>query len=278
MRIRHRINFDYRESDLLGMVEKASHPYKRVANIISLDVEETDPLWAVLKPCLTEARLSDSPETLYSAKEIREADWAVVRSDWHWGYPMPDRDFSYLSQTYDDTYYCPRCGAGLIQKGPFRVKKEPKWGRRSFLQLNWIYDELFAYPKTAEAMLAADISGIAHKQHPLLCYKSGEALEDIVQMSIPGKLPPGLVPSDNIRELVCDDPGCGAQKILYDNRGPLRFESSIFEGAPDVVKTAELFGGDTAIAARLILVSNRFIRFYLENKLRGLIIEPIELP
>ena len=57
----------------------------------------------------------------------------------------------------------------------------------------------------------------------------------------------------------------------------LRFRSEIFDGAPDIVKTAEVFG-DGHMSCRDILVRQKVYRLLVDAKLDGgLVFEPVEL-
>ena len=59
--------------------------------------------------------------------------------------------------------------------------------------------------------------------------------------------------------------------------GMLKFKKSIFDNAPDIVKTSEVFGWGKS-APHEILLRNSMYRFIVENHLdRGLIFEPIIL-
>lgn len=53
---------------------------------------------------------------------------------------MPDYKAGYLMTTYGGTG-CGVCGVGQLQKAPFSMRAEPKWGRRHMMQLNWVADD-----------------------------------------------------------------------------------------------------------------------------------------
>ena len=41
---------------------------------------------------------------------------------------------------------------GAKQVSPFRMKESPNWGRRSILQMNWLFDEYFVKPEVWNAV------------------------------------------------------------------------------------------------------------------------------
>ena len=102
-------------------------------------------------------------------------------------------------------------------------------------------------------------------------------LEDTYQMIIHNRLNPGLITErrsiDDI--YVCAE--CGVPKYHPTGMGMLAFKKEIFEGAPDVVKTAEIFGWGHA-APTEIIVSQKVYQTITKNRLdRSLVFEPIEL-
>ena len=72
-------------------------------------------------------------------------------------------------------------------------------------------------------------------------------------------------------------PKCHTKKFLPSGIGMMRFHGEVFKDAPDVVKTAEIFGGGH-YAARDIIIRNHVYRTLTENLLdSSLVFEPIEL-
>jgi hypothetical protein len=103
----------------------------------------------------------------------------VMSPSWHWGYPQPQDPEGYLRATYDLTEYCP-CGIGARQIAPFRIKRAPTWGRRSILQLNWVFDEFFVKPETWEAVFRP--FGIGQRE--VVLHAGGTAVDNVVQLAI----------------------------------------------------------------------------------------------
>jgi hypothetical protein len=115
--------------------------------LLTFDVAEDHPQWEAIRELTRELTASDIVRTEFAASEMDRAKWLGVLPAWHHGYPQPrEEEFGYLDATYDLTDYCRECGTGARQKAPFRMKREPRWGNRSILQLNWVFDEYFVKP------------------------------------------------------------------------------------------------------------------------------------
>lgn len=113
----------------------------------TIDVEESDPRWPKILALLAEHDGIDLPRTYFTEDELAAADWLTMLPDWHHGYPQPEDDNSGRpADTFDQSSQCATCGIGVRQTGPYRMKTEPKWGRRHILQLNWVFDEFFVKP------------------------------------------------------------------------------------------------------------------------------------
>ena len=86
-----------------------------------------------LAACMDRHGAVDIVSTRFTKGEVRRAEVLELMTDWHHGYPQPERDMAYKSLTYDDSDYCHDCGGGLRQVAPFRMSREPRWGRRGIL-------------------------------------------------------------------------------------------------------------------------------------------------
>src|SRR6266705_4101017 len=109
--------------------------------LVTFELDESRPRWTELAAFLKQRGAADFVRTEASTEELAAADWERMWPAWHWSYPMPNRDYGYLEVTYDLSDYCSSCGLGALQKAPFRLRGEPKWGKAGILQLNWVFDE-----------------------------------------------------------------------------------------------------------------------------------------
>lgn len=242
--------------------------------VCSLDILKSDPHWAAISRFINND-ICIMSETIYTQEERSAAEWLCVRSEWRAGYPQPEGNFGYENITYRNDRLCGSCGCGLEQIDSFRIKKSPKWGKRNFFELNWVGDELFVSNRARQVLEQKGITGISFKE---VKNKNGtEIFPDVHQMFIHNITSEGMIEdSTSIKEsYIC--PTCQTKKYIPSGVGMMRFHRDIFEFAPDIVKTAEIFG-DGHYAARYILIRNHVYRMLTENSLdSSLVFEPIEL-
>jgi hypothetical protein len=198
-------------------------------------------------------------ETKFSRVEMESAKYLQMVPTWHHGYPEPSADFGYLHKTYETTNYCRVCGIGLNQVAPFRLKREPTWGKNSILQLNWVFDEYFVKPQVSRALLNELEIG------PVIGDKSGRDLADVVQFIVGGRAKLNL--QDSSYE-ICG--ACDRKKYVPHTRGffPLPEENEFH-----IFKSHEYFGSG-ALAYRAILVSRDLYHAITSNKLKGVEFKP----
>lgn len=174
--------------------------------------DEADPRWPALMAWRARKGWLDEPLSTaeFTKSELRAAPWLEFSTDWQWGYPQPHEDeFGYRKVTYDDSDFCSGCGVGLRQVAPFRLVGEPKWGCRSVLQLNWVFDELFVRPELWEAVFRP--LGVPARE---VNNAEGAALNSVVQLVVEDRV--DLDMEDHASE-TCD--ACGVQKYETVSRG-----------------------------------------------------------
>lgn len=261
--------------ELLDYLHKYNIPYKSTGNLLTMDILESDPNWPYIQSCVLQQGLVCVSESIFSPKELQEAQWLCVRSKWRCGYPQPEGRFAYRDLTYAPDSYCQACKSGLVQKEAFRIKTSPKWGKRHFMMLNWVGDELFLDSTAKRILEKAAFSGISYSavKNP----KGNSAYEDVYQLVIPTFQENSFVANSlTVREVnVC--PCCGVPKYHPTGVGMYTFRRHAFVNAPDMVKTKEIFGWGGA-ADHLILVRQKVYRAVLDNHLeQGLVFTPITL-
>jgi hypothetical protein len=256
MRIQHHLFFGGIPAvgaalDALGIAYSREH--------IVLDICEDDDRWPDVARLARAHDAVDTCKTLFTEQELRAAAWLEVSPSWHHGYPLPDNDFGYLQETYDLSEYCESCGVGAVQIAPFRLRGEPKWGRRGILQLNWVFDEYFVTPEVWKAVFAP--FGIDCR--PALSHRTGEELATVVQLTVPHVLEHGLDVKDHACE-VCAR--CNRRKYLPFTRG--MFPAMTRPCEYHMVHTNEWFGSG-ASGWRVVLISQTLYARIAEAKLRG---------
>lgn len=254
----------------LGVKFVASEP--PVSPILWLDIYESDPAWEQLRKLIPKwsAEDGDDPNylgnvgTIFSEKD-RDAAPFLELGAWAHGYPMPDLDFGYLEATYDLSDYCEKCGIGARQVAPFRMKREPKWGKKHIMSLEWVYDELFVPPEVWEHTFRP--FGIGCR--PVLHHRSGNQLETVVQLDITATAASALkMPADQATEFCAT---CGRTKYQPIQRGP--FPGFDTEPTDAMLKTQEWFGSG-AEARHPVVVSASVFRTMREHQIKGAVFTP----
>lgn len=281
MKIRHRICFNKKSisSEFLNFLKEKKAKFSEVktdlADLVVVYLIEEDEWKDELKQFLQKDEIISIPESIYSKAEMEKASWFRIRSKFRWEYPQPEDCSNYIHITYDSTNYCESCGYGSRQKEEFRIKKNPKWGKRNFLMLNWVEDELFISNKSKEIIRNADIKG--YKIYDVINHRTDKPLDDINQIYIEEVLQSGLVNEEqSIKEIIkCHK--CGSVKYIYTGRG-FTYKKDVFEDLNvDIVKSYEMFG-DGLMCARLVFISKNLYKLLTLNSLdKDLVFEPIAI-
>lgn len=118
------------------------------SGFVFFDVGELHPDWDRIAAWIAERKPVDLVTTAFTKKEVAEASWNQLVTQWHCGYPQPDEDgFGFRSATYDLRDWCEHCGIGLRQPQAFQMSRAPKWSGRKITQLHWVGDEFFVEPE-----------------------------------------------------------------------------------------------------------------------------------
>jgi len=215
--------------------------------ITRFEISESDPRWPRAQALLQDYPGSvDVVSTTFTVEELRASPWLTVHPQWHHGYPMPEDDFAYRKATYDLSEYCQPCGTGPRQKRAFRMCREPRWGRRSILQLNWVFDEYFVTPDLWASVF--EPRGI--RCRPVLHHRTLEPLSTVLQLVVPDVFPcsPSL---DTPKAGICTV--CGRPKRRPHVRGFFPATPSCSQSF-SLVKSAEFFGSGGS-AWRMVFAS-----------------------
>ena len=244
MKIVHRItvNIDARTAELLARcgVQPPSN------GVFSFEIAEDDPRWPSLGTALTALDAVDLVWTKPTQQEVAAASHLLMEGQWQYGYPMPDNDAGYLSVTYDLARYCAVCGCGAVQMAPFRMVREPKWGSRGVLQLNWVFDEFFVRPDVWEAVFRP----FGVEAGVVLAHKSGRKLESVVQLLPPIADAQLTIPGST--NSTCG--ACGQRKYTPWTRGCFPAFRTPQQGA--MVRTREYFGSGARCYRGVVVSKN----------------------
>lgn len=261
MKIIHRVSFAssvplQRELAKIGISVRDS-------GFVSFEIDEADTGWSLLKSWIERHGAVDIILTTFSAEEVTNARWLELIADRHQGYPQPDEDaFGYRQATYDLTGWCERCGVGKKQKAAFQMKAEPQWGRNEILQMNWVFDELFAKPEAWERLLKP----LGVDCRPVISVH-GAKLSTVVQLVLEVEVE---IDSTGILFERCAK--CRRIKYLPVARGA--FPALVATPTSVLAKTREEFGSG-AQANKRIIVAQELARRFARERIRGISFRPV---
>jgi hypothetical protein len=201
----------------------------------------------------------------FTDREVQTANYVALHGVGAHGYPQPEDDFGYKKTTYDDSNYCEQCHCGLVQKAPFALRCEPKWGKRSgFLQLNWVEDEYFVHPDIWAAVLKP--LGIHCRE---VHSRKGATLETVVQLEIPEVDIAHRMEEQQSKR--CEACGVVKYRITPGFFPPLDGKCDL-----PIFKTRDYRGGGAA--CKPVIASKEFCAVVRANNLRGLGYSPLARP
>jgi hypothetical protein len=269
LRIIHRVSFSdkpERTNALRSLGIAFNEPSSPLVPLVWFDIAEDHPSWSKLETRLKDWKAGDVIRTEFSSAELACARYLSVEPTWHFGYPQPEDDFGYLEVAYDLKAHCSCCGIGKTQIAPFRMKGEPKWGKKHILQLNWVFDEYFVLPEVWKEVF--DPLGIGCL--PVLKHRAGDQLKTVVQLQITRTATSPLVILGEYPATVCES--CGRKKYLPISRG----QFPMFEKEPSepACRTQEFFGSGLS-AWNAIVVSSEVFRAIQAHKLKGAAFVPL---
>ncbi|HEX6361103.1 hypothetical protein [Actinophytocola sp.] len=263
VRIQHRVSLNSTprvSSELAALGVPTSAENGLASRLITFIVHEDHPRWPRIAQIIDGGAV-DVVTTTFTEKEICQAAHVLLESTWHHGYPQPEDDFGYLSATYDLSDHCAACGVGARQKSSFRMEGEPKWGKKSVLQLNWVFDELFATPELWHTVF--EPAGV--ERLPVLG-KNGEELATVVQLAVGDQVE---IEVSGMPAKHC--PTCGRSKYLPATRG---FFPAVLDEPGSLARTVQYFGSDGS-AFRPIVARQEISRALAEHKVRGVSVRPL---
>jgi hypothetical protein len=260
MQIVHRVSFNS-SPDIKRELVRLGHVVPD-GGLVSVDVDEADVNWPDVEKWIARRNPVDIVSTRFMPAEKAAALWVELVPSWHRGYPQPEENFAFLGATYDLSGHCNVCGVGAKQNAPFRMRKEPRWGRNDVLQLNWVFDEFFVTPRAYRAVF--EPFGVACR--PVLDRK-GQTLETVVQLAITDHVE---IEKHSLRPTACE--ACGRTKFLPHTRGP--FPALTGTPSAPIARTVEEFGSGSH-ACRRIVASAPVAAALTSMSIRGLELRPV---
>jgi hypothetical protein len=268
LRIIHRVSFS---RNPLVAEKLTALGFKVSEAVHTVEVYEDDPLWPQVLALMEVYQHRRNQYAHFSDGEVKKAKWLFISANWVCGYPYPESVPEYREATYDLADLCHTCGVGYRQRAPYRMKREPKWGKRLITQLEWVNENFFVTPEVWEMVFQP--LGIACM--PVLKAKTDEKRETVVQLVLE---PCAQLSLDmtGYPSQVCRD--CGRTKYPASGLWKRGFPAirSVPAGS-HIVKTQEWFG-ESASAWHATLISHEFYATLQARKIQGLRYRPVEEP
>lgn len=256
MKILHRISFDSKASDKLELTRLGVEFEMVGVDGVVFVIDESSRAWPHVAARLSEWNALDIPTTRFSRKELQKANYVRMGPAWHCGYPQPEDRYEF--ETYDNCSTCSLCKIGRRQRSPFRMLREPKWGTRSILQLNWVFDEFFVTPSAWQIVF--EPFGI--KCIPVLRHNNGQPLETVVQLDICENVTSHINPNNAFEKETCCK--CGQIRLLGVSVGYFPFVELPENVA--AAKTLDYFG---STSWQEIIISATLFEAIVESGLKG---------
>ena len=234
-----------------------------VGQIDTFEISEDHPIWDSVLESIIDSNAVDVIKTHFTVREREQSKYHSVGAR-HLGYPMPDDDFGYRSNTYSDQVACWDCGISGDSIAPFRLDTRTK-RKFEFFQLHWVYDELFV--ESGIGLALSEKLGLGYTE--VLDHETGTSWDEFVQMRIP----------DNV-SVAHSLTGHGTSKcrtcgrLKYDIVNPGYFPSVDAPMNGHIARTLEYFGSGGK-AFRAIIVSAEFYHFVTKAKWKGLEFRPL---
>lgn len=258
MKIKHTVTFPYAAESRAKLLGFPSG---------NLEIYEHDPLWEQVQDLMQQFDDTiDVAETTFSAAELTSAEWLFWEARWLNGYPFPDD--GYMERTYNLSAACSACGVEAMQKEPFRLKKEPRWGRRSVFQLNWEEDKWF---------IRSDVFRAVFEPRGVLSWpvldRRGRVIESVIQLNldaVPTISAPVTWPIERCAK-------CQRTKYNYEGAGPFPAFATQAGADHPCLTSSEWFGSGGA-AFRATFISQSLYRSLSDAGLsaRGVRFRPVE--
>lgn len=253
----------------LGIELKESAGHDGTVLLYYFDISEDNSVWPVVNKLIESHAIPDTVSTKFTDNEICSAKWVRIYSDCIQGYPMPYEDGSWRDTSFDCNKWCQECGMGMEQKAPLHLTGELEKEENDFASIFWTYT-IFARPEVLHIMSENDIKDF--EVLPVINHSTNAPLDTLQQMKVTKKLAPSII-VDDLKQVKNK---CEHIKYLGPIRSMLKYQNTAFTDSPDLIRTSEWFGSGHA-ANQLILASSKFVKLYIENNWKGLVLQPIEL-
>ncbi|MBR5932585.1 MAG: hypothetical protein IK002_01220 [Treponema sp.] len=265
MNIIHRLSFNDKKIDSL-FGEICIKPKGGIVHYF--DIGENDKKWPIVKKILMQNKTSiidNQYKTSFTKKELSQSKNFVMEPMCHLLYPEPQIDFGYEKTTYDSTQACSFCGQGMKRQDLFSIKKEPAWGNKDIIQLNWVFDEFFVTEKLKELLMREFKVNFL----PVKIFGKDAYCKNMFNLEIKS-----IVTIEDVSYLNFEKcPVCGKIKyaMCHNNYFPKISKMDSF-----IAWTAEYFGSGHS-AFRQVIINRNLYDFFIQNNIKGVNFIPVAL-
>lgn len=233
-------------------------------------ISESDPRWKHIQELIGLFGAADIIDTSFSAEEILQSEWNRLVPRYEWGYPQPEKQMLWKKLTFD--VKCSECGAGIEQKAPILLLKEPRLGKHDFFTTFWTYS-IFCKREIENILKDNNINGF-EVLIPII-KSTNQPSCTVSQLMVTHVAAPGLAEMDKRNPEVCSE--CGIIKYGHHRRGKLHLHREALNKDADFQLTFEWFGSGARVGFREVIVSNRLSSLIVRNHWKGIVLKPIEL-
>lgn len=260
MNVMHRISLNS-DKRFVQLLKDCGFPVQH-GTYSAFEIGENDPRWNTVEALCRKfpSELGDFQYyTDFTKEELETAEYYVMLSEWHFGYPQPEDGFAYEHTTYKADSGCRECGVGLVQAQSFSVRKQPAWRAKSIAQLNWVFDEFFVSSMLKRQLMERNLP---IQFMDVLKYPKGTPFDDMFQIVIDRKVD---IDSSLLIGAASTCPVCGRMKYPGQTRGffPEPEEKDFL-----IARTGLFFGSGHA-AHNYILISKEMYTIFKELKVKG---------
>jgi hypothetical protein len=275
MKLKHQISFNG-----IPQVEKSfdqmNLTYKffggLVGRLVILEIYEDDERWLHVKRLISQFGLSDTVGTHFEKEDYEMANWFVVSAR-EYGYPQPESNFGYLSESYQLVDFCKFCGVGKTQNKYFQLKTSMSEVKSDIFGINWVHDALFMKDELKTVYESSGVKGLEYIQ--VIQNKDKIPFDNFFQIQPSNKLKGG-VDAYNLNTELCQNHQSSQTSIKYNYPmiGGITIDEKLFPTDVDLVQMKDWFGsgGD---AHQPILCSRKFYELVKENKWKKVGFTPV---
>jgi hypothetical protein len=275
----HRIGYSHKDNaeealQAIAVAYRKTDGSVLTGYILTLEITESDPKWPQVAELVHAKPGSDFVWTEFTSEEVLAAEWLMVAVARRIGEAEPQKDGGWERITLNEG--CPECGVGATQKAPYRIRAEPRLGKRAFASLynGW---PLLCIPQVLGELKKAEIRG--YEPWPVLLHRAGAPSQRIQQAFVtatasPPTLAERAAETEYFSSEVC--PVCRQVRYTRYNRGMMPVRRSALRLDIDLQLTHEWFGSGRA-AHQEILVSARVVRLIAERSWAGIVLWPVRL-